>query len=109
MPNDKVVGLIGSSKNKIFAASKNGKGFISYIEYFITNQRKGKQFFNLKNNDSVIKVFLLEKTHIVCVTKLQKMLAFDISLIPELQRMYYQLQRSEVEYQQQDQLLLDMQ
>ena len=86
MPNDKVVGLIGSSENKIFAASKNGKGFISYIEYFITNQRKGKQFFNLKNNDSVIKVFLLEKTHIVCVTKLQKMLAFDISLIPELQK-----------------------
>ncbi len=86
MPNDKVVGLIDSSKNKIFAASKNGKGFISYIEYFITNQRKGKQFFNLKNNDSVIKVFLLEKSHIVCVTKLQKMLAFDISLIPELQK-----------------------
>ena len=86
MPNDKVVGLIDSSKNKIFAASKNGKGFISYIEYFITNQRKGKQFFNLKNNDSVIKVFLLEKSHIVCVTKLQKMLAFDISSIPELQK-----------------------
>ncbi len=86
MPNDKVVGLIGSSENKIFAASKNGKGFISYIEYFITNQRKGKQFFNLKNNDSVIKVFLLEKKHIVCVTKLQKMLAFDISSIPKLQK-----------------------
>ncbi len=84
--NDKVVGLLSSNHNKIFVASKNGKGFISNINNLITNQKKGKQFFNLKNNDSLIKVFSLEKSHLICVSKLQKMLAFDASSVPELQK-----------------------
>ena len=86
VPNDKVVGLLSSNYNKIFAASKNGKGFISNIKKLVTNQRKGKLFFNLKSNDTLIKVFTLEKSHIICVSKFQKMLAFDASSVPELQK-----------------------
>ena len=57
----------------------NGKGFISNISELMTNQRKGRQFFNLKNNDFVLKVFSITKSHIACVTKLQKLLIFDTS------------------------------
>ncbi len=84
--NDSVVGLLSSDYEKIFLASKNGKGFISNIKKLVTNQRKGKQLFNLKNNDSVIKVFSIKKSHLICVSKLQKMLAFDIDTVPELQK-----------------------
>ena len=84
--NDKVVGILSSDLEKIFIASKQGKGFISNIKYLITNQRKGKQFFNLKNNDEVLKVISIKKSHIICVSKLQKMLVFDLSSIPELQK-----------------------
>tara|TARA_A100001011_G_scaffold398605_1_gene503661 strand:+ start:200 stop:2395 length:2196 start_codon:yes stop_codon:yes gene_type:complete len=84
--NDKVVGIMSSDNDKIFSSSKNGKGFVSNIKKLITNQRKGKQFFNLKNNDEVIKVFCIKKSHLICVTKLQKMLAFDLATIPELQK-----------------------
>ncbi len=86
IPNDKVVGLLSSNHNKIFLASKNGKGFVSNIKKLITSQRKGKQLFNLKSDDSVIKVFSLQKSHIICVTNLQKMLAFEASSIPELSK-----------------------
>ncbi len=86
IPNDKVVGILPSDCKKIFIASKNGKGFKSDIDYLITNQRKGKQFFNLKNNDTLIKVFSLNKSHIICVSKFQKMLVFDVLSIPELQK-----------------------
>ena len=86
IPNDKVVGLLSSNYNKIFIASKNGKGFVSDVNKITTSQRKGKQLFNLKSNDTVIKVFLLQKSHIICVTKLQKMLVFEVSSIPELSK-----------------------
>ena len=86
IPNDKVVGILPSDCKKIFIASKNGKGFKSDIDYLITNQRKGKQFFNLKNNDKLIKVFSLNKSHIICVSKFQKMLVFDVLSVPELQK-----------------------
>jgi Type IIA topoisomerase (DNA gyrase/topo II, topoisomerase IV), A subunit len=78
--------LLSSNVNKIFIASKNGKGFISEIKNLISNQRKGRQFFNLKSNDNLIKVFELNKSHIACVSKLQKLLVFGISSIPELQK-----------------------
>ena len=86
IPNEKVIGLLSSNVNKIFIASKNGKGFISEIKNLISNQRKGRQFFNLKSNDNLIKVFELNKSHIACVSKLQKLLVFGISSIPELQK-----------------------
>ena len=62
------------------------KGFISNTESLVTNQKKGKQLFNLKNNDVVIKVLNLTKKHIACVTKLQKMLIFEIDALPKLQK-----------------------
>ena len=86
IPNDKVVGLLSSNYKKIFIASKNGKGFVSDVKKITTSQRKGKQIFNLKSDDTVIKVFSLQKSHIICVTKFQKMLAFEISSIPELSK-----------------------
>ncbi len=86
IPNDIVVGLLSSHHNKIFIASKNGKGFVSDINKLTTSQRKGKKLFNLKSNDTVMKVFSLQKSHIICVTKLQKMLVFETSSIPELSK-----------------------
>ena len=86
IPNDKVVGLLSSNHTNIFSATNNGKGFISNISELITNQRKGRQFFNLKNNDFVFKVFSVSKSHIACVTKFQKLLIFDKNAVPQLQK-----------------------
>ncbi len=86
IPKDRVIGFLSSENSKIFIASKNGKGFVSDIKNLITNQRKGRQIFNLKNNDNVIKAFLLKNSHIICVTSLQKMLIINVDTIPELQK-----------------------
>ena len=86
MPNDKVTGLLSSIHEELLIVSKNGKGFISNTESLVTNQKKGKQLFNLKNNDVVIKVINLTKEHIACVTKLQKMLIFEIDALLKLQK-----------------------
>ncbi len=86
IPNDKVVGLSSSDTSKILVASNNGKGFITNVNNLVTNQRKGRQFFNLKTNDSVVKIFSIKKSHIICVSKKQKMLIFEVSSIPELQK-----------------------
>jgi len=86
MPNDKVIGMLSSIDEEILIVSKNGKGFISNTEPLVTNQRKGKQLFNLKNDDVVIKVLNLTKKYIGCVTKLQKMLIFKIDALPNLQK-----------------------
>ncbi len=86
MPNDKVTGLLSSIDEELLIVSKNAKGFISNTESLVTNQKKGKQLFNLKNNDVVIKVLNLTKKHIACVTKLQKMLIFEIDALPKLQK-----------------------
>ncbi len=86
VPNDKIIGLLSSEFNNIFVASLKGKGFVSDIKKLITNQRKGKQFFNLKDNDLLIKIFSLEKSHIICISKLKKMLIFDVTSIPKLQK-----------------------
>ena len=86
LPNDKVVGLLSSNHTNIFSATNNGKGFIGNISELMTNQRKGRQFFNLKNNDFVLKVFSVSKSHIACVTKFQKLLIFDKNAVPQLQK-----------------------
>ncbi len=86
LPNDSVVGLLSSNHKNIFSATNNGKGFMSNISELMTNQRKGKQFFNLKNNDFVLKVFSLSKSHIACVTKFKKLLIFDKNAVPQLQK-----------------------
>ena len=86
MPNDKVISLLSSIDKEFLIVSKHGKGFISNTESLITNQKKGKQLFNLKNKDEVIKVLNLRKKYIVCVTNLQKMLIFKLDVLPNLQK-----------------------
>ena len=86
MPNDKVIALLSSIDKVFLIVSKHGKGFISNTESLITNQKKGKQLFNLKNKDEVIKVLNLRKKYIVCVTNLQKMLIFKLDVLPNLQK-----------------------
>ena len=81
--NDKIVGVLNGNKNtKCLFATKFGKGFIASTQNMITNQRKGKQIFNLKSNDNVVRILNYNKTHLVCVTKLGKMLIFDTNILP---------------------------
>ena len=71
MPNDKVTGLLSSIDEEFLIVSKNAKGFISNTESLVTNQKKGKQLFNL-NNDVVIKVLNLTKKQIVVLQSCKK-------------------------------------
>ncbi len=84
--NDKIIGLLSSIHSKFFIASKNGKGFVSDAKTLTTNQRKGRQIFNLKKNDNVIKVLSLDYSYIACVSKLGKMLIFEVSSVPEIHK-----------------------
>ena len=81
--NDKIVGVLNGNQNtKCLFVTKFGKGFIAPTQNMITNQRKGKQIFNLKSNDNVVRILNYNKTHLVCVTKLGKMLIFDTNILP---------------------------
>ena len=83
--DEKLIGVFNANTQKqILLVSKLGKGFISISENMVTNQKKGKKLFNLKNDDKVIKVLNLTKKYIACVTKLQKMLIFECYVLPRL-------------------------
>ena len=85
--DEKLIGVFNANTQKqILLVSKLGKGFISISENMVTNQKKGKKLFNLKNDDKVIKVLNLTKKYIACVTKLQKMLIFECSVLPRLKK-----------------------
>jgi topoisomerase-4 subunit A len=85
--DEKLIGVINANTQKqILLVSKLGKGFISISANMVTNQKKGKKLFNLKNNDKVIKVLNITKKYIACVTKLQKMLIFESYVLPRLQK-----------------------
>ena len=85
--NDKLVKLIPYSNNlKCIVASLKGKGFLADLNDIVTNQKKGKQLFNLKNNDQLFKVAVSNKTHIACVNKEGKLLIFKIKDLPILKR-----------------------
>ena len=85
--NDKLVKVIPYSKNlKCFVASLKGKGFIAEMHNILTTQKKGKQLFNLKNQDTLIKVIIHNKTFIACVNSEGKMLIFPVKELPTLQR-----------------------
>ncbi|MBL6674629.1 MAG: DNA topoisomerase IV subunit A [Alphaproteobacteria bacterium] len=85
--DEKLIGVFNANTQKqILLVSKLGKGFISISENMVTNQKKGKKLFNLKNDDKVIKVLNLTKKYIACVTKLQKMLIFECYVLPRLQK-----------------------
>jgi topoisomerase-4 subunit A len=85
--DENLIGVINANTQKqILLVSKLGKGFISISANMVTNQKKGKKLFNLKNNDKVIKVLNITKKYIACVTKLQKMLIFESYVLPRLQK-----------------------
>ena len=85
--NEKFVGVLPYKKNiKCIVASKFGKGFIADLLNIQTAQKKGKQLFNLKLGDELIKLSKNIKTHIACVSKNSKLLVFETKDLPILSR-----------------------
>jgi len=52
----------------------------------ITNQRKGKNIINLKNNDQLLNVHHLENNHLALVSKNEKLLIFETAFLPTLNK-----------------------
>ena len=78
--DEKLIAVFNANtQKKLLLVSKFGKGFISITEKMITNQKKGKNIINLKNNDQLINVHHLENKHLALVSKNEKLLIFDIS------------------------------
>ena len=85
--NEKLIGLFNPhTQDKLLLVSKFGKGFISIAENMITNQKKGKNIFRLKNGDELLKVHFVNKDHLVLVSKNEKLLIFDIGSLPTLNK-----------------------
>ena len=85
--NEKIVGILnGNTSNKCIMITKLAKGFIALTSNMITNQKKGKQVFNLKTNDYLVKVLNYDKKYLACVTKLAKMLIFDTESLPTMNK-----------------------
>ena len=85
--NDKLVKLLPHT-NKLccLVASKKGKGFIADMSNIQTSQKKGKQLFNLKSEDQLIKVIESNNSHLACISSEGKLLIFKVSDLPTLQR-----------------------
>ena len=85
--NDKLVKLMPYSNSlSCVVVSKRGKGFIADLDNIQTSQKKGKQLFNLKNNDELIKVINANKSHIASVNNNGKLLIFKINDLPTLKK-----------------------
>ena len=85
--NEKLIGLFNPhTQDKLLLVSKFGKGFISIAENMITNQKKGKNIFRLKNEDELLKVHFVNKDHLALVSKNKKLLIFDIGSLPTLNK-----------------------
>ena len=85
--NEKMVNILLPEENKkCVLASLKGKGFIVDIFSLISNQKKGKKVFNLKTNDSLIKVLNCDKSHLATVNKSKKILIFPVESLPVLQK-----------------------
>ena len=85
--NDRLVKLLPFTKNLLcLVASSKGKGFIADLQNIQTLQKKGKQLFNLKKDDHLIKVIQQNKSHIACVNSDAKLLIFEIKTLPVLQK-----------------------
>jgi len=52
----------------------------------ITNQRKGKNIINLKNNDQLLNVHHLENNYLALVSKNEKLLIFETTSLPTLNK-----------------------
>ena len=85
--DEKMVNILLPEENKkCVLASSKGKGFIVDIFSLISNQKKGKKVFNLKTNDSLIKVLNCDKSHLATVNKSKKILIFPLESLPVLQK-----------------------
>ncbi len=85
--DEKLIGVFNANtQKKLLLVSKFGKGFISITEKMITNQRKGKNIINLKNNDQLLNVHHLENNHLALVSKNEKLLIFETSSLPILNK-----------------------
>ena len=85
--NDKLIKLLPFTKDlKCLVASKMGKGFISDLSNILTAQKKGKQLFNLKKDDQLIKVIIANKSHLASVNTEGKLLIFQSKDLPILQK-----------------------
>ena len=85
--DDKLVKLIPHTDNlTCFVASKNGKGFIADMSKIQTSQKKGKQLFNLKSEDQLIKVIEENHSHLACINSEGKLLIFKLKVLQTLHR-----------------------
>ncbi len=71
---------------KILLISKFGKGFIYSSNDLPTTQKKGKQIFNLKNNDKLLLTIYKIKEKIALLSTNKKLLIFNIKDIPMLKK-----------------------
>ncbi len=85
--DEKLIGVFNANKQKkLILISKFGKGFISISENMLTNQKKGKNIINLKNNDVLLNVHSLENKYLALVSKNEKLLIFNTSSLPILNK-----------------------
>ncbi len=85
--NEKLIGVFNPhTQEKLLLVSKFGKGFISIAENMITNQKKGKNIFRLKNGDELLKVQFINKDHLALLSKNEKLLIFDIRSLPTINK-----------------------
>ncbi len=85
--DEKLISVFNANtQKKLLLITKLGKGFISISEKMITNQRKGKMIINLKNNDQLLNVHHLKYNHIALVSKNEKLLIFETTSIPTLNK-----------------------
>ena len=85
--NEKLIGVFNPhTHDKLLLVSKFGKGFISIAENMISNQKKGKNIFRLKNEDELLKVHFVNKDHLALVSKNEKLLIFENDSLPTLSK-----------------------
>ena len=85
--DEKLIGVFNANtQKKLVLISKFGKGFISISEKMTTNQKKGKNIINLKNNDELLNVHFIENKYLALVSKNEKLLVFDTSSLPTLNK-----------------------
>ena len=83
----KIAGIHKFTKDyKYLLISKYSKGFIYNIDNIPKIQKNGKQIFNLKNDDKLIKILSPIKEFIASISSLGKLLIFKTKEIPILNK-----------------------
>ena len=85
--DEKLIAVFNANhQEKLILITKFGKGFISITEKMITNQKKGKNIINLKNDDELLNVHNLDNNYLALVSKNQKLLIFQTNSLPTLNK-----------------------